>query len=688
MRRLLCILSILTLPLTACTTEEPASRIRASASPGDTANAGDTGSATGEPRRMLRPFDSCDALLSFYQRNAADLVGPYGLGGGFYDVLETDAVAADDSAGGREVAQAPAAAPAVDGGVSGTNVQEAGVDEPDLVKTDGEVIITTVTGAVQIVDVTSEQVVATVPLPGDSFGGELLLDGDTLLVLSNTSVPFPGGPADLVPAYQPTRTVITRVDISNPADPVVLGAVRMEGGYRSARMIDGTVRMVMVSEPTGLAFTQPTDGGLTAEQEAEDRNRQILRESTIDDWVPHLQVLDADGDAGATRPILACTDINEPAEFAGLSTLSVLTFDLRAEGLEPTSGAGLVAAGDTVYASTDRLIVATSPWGGWIIPFIDVIGRPDPGELATDLHSFDISDPASTRYVASGSVRGTLINQFALSEIDGVIRVATTTEPDWFGRGTGEGADASASSLVVLAEEGEALVETGRIDGLGVTERIYAVRYLGPDVAAIVTFRQTDPLYLIDTADPTAPRLLGELSIPGFSSYLHPVAPGYLLGVGQDADPETGRQLGLQASLFDIRDLADPQRIAQVDFGEGYSPVEYDHRAFLHWTATGQAVIPAELYGPVALPGQGASEGEEFIEPYGSTFAGAVVLDVGEGTLAESGRLSHRDLAPGEYAPGVMRSMVIGDGLWTLTHESLARHGLGDLARQTVIPLG
>ncbi|MGI9016810.1 MAG: beta-propeller domain-containing protein [Euzebya sp.] len=687
MRRLTAILSLLILILSGCTTSRDESVVDASPPPaaGEGSNQPDAGGhsdAVQEARRMLRPFDSCDALLRYFIDGASDLVGPYGLGYGYGGGVRDSANEA--SAADTAVAQAPATGGNAAPDVSGTNVQEEGVDEPDLVKTDGRIIVTATGQQVQVVDIASQQVVSTVPLEQNAYSGELLLDGTDLLILSTMGAPGTPIASDRIAAFAPTRTLVTRVDLTDPANPVTLGAVRMEGTYRSARMIDGTVRLVMVSDPTGLSFTAPTDGGLSAEQDALDQNRQILASSDIDDWVPHLQIIDADGNAGAVQQILDCTQLNQPAEFAGLQTLSVLTFDLRGDQLAPTSGAGLVAAGDTVYASTDRLIVATSPWGGWIVPFIDVIGPPRTEDLVTDLHSFDISEPAATSYVASGSVQGTLIGQFALSESAGVIRVATTTQPDWFGPSTGE---ESQSSLIILREEGEELVQTGRLDGLGVTEQIQSVRYLSPDLAAIVTFRQTDPLYLIDTSDPAAPAVLGELEIPGFSSYLHPVGDGYLLGVGQDADEQTGQQLGLQASLFDIRDRANPQRVAQVNFGEGYSPVEYDHRAFLYWSPTGQAVIPAELYpSPDELP---VSEGPDgSVEPYfGPTFNGAVVLQVGEGTLTEQGRVANAEVDGPQYVPGVLRSIVIGEDLWTLTQDSLARHSLAGLQRGEVISL-
>lgn len=641
----------------------------------------------------LQPFDSCDALLDYYVTSASGLVGPWGLAGGpvFFegDMMMTEA-AAEDAAGAPVAAQdAGSDGGGGDGTFSGTNVQEEGVDEPDVVKTDGEVIVTLAQQGngqgIRVVDVASAEVVGRLPLPEDAWNAELLLSGDDLLVLTTggDTGRAPNPAADLLPAYAPTRTTVTRVDLADPAAPQVIGSVRMEGSYRSARMVGDTVRVVMASEPTGLSFVQPSDGGLAAEDDALDKNRQILAESDLDDWVPHLQVLNADGDAegnvGEVQRLLDCGDIARPADVSGLSTLSVLTLDIGADDMVPTSAAGLVAAGDTVYASSDRLVVSTSSWGAWRQPFVsDRRGLEDDDEIRTDLHSFDISDPAEVRYVASGSVTGTLIGQFALSETDGVIRVATTTQPDWFADGRAE--RVSESSLVVLAEQDGELVETGRVDGLGVTERIYAVRYLGPDLAAIVTFRETDPLYLVDTSDPTAPVVSGELKIPGFSSYLHPVGDGRLVGIGQDAD-ERGSTLGLQASLFDVSDTTAPERVDQVTFGGGYSPVEYDHRAFLYWDPTGQVVLPAELWDESE-----AIEAEESGEPY-QPFVGAIVLQVDGQTVSEQGRVSLREDQGSEWWGEVRRSVVIDDHLWVVAPDRLARFTLDGLDGREVVSL-
>lgn len=634
-----------------------------------------TGCSLGAPQSMtvgalgaaqLRPFDSCEQLLDYYQEQAADLVGPYGFGQG-YGAAE-GGMATGDEAGGDEAgaAMTGAADTASAGGEhSDTNTQEVGVDEADLVKTDGRIIVTSVNGRVQVVDVASEAVIATIDPPGrGDHAAELLLEGTDLVVLSSEQTGWSNPAADLMPAFAPQRTLITRVDLSDPAAPRTLGSVRVEGGYRSARMVDGSIRLVLVSDPPGLAFQHPTDGSLRAEEEAEEANRAIVEQTVIDDWIPHLQVLDGDGRATGNEPLMPCDQLHQPREFSGLSTLSVLTLDASGDDARPTSTTGVVAGGNTVYASTDRLVVATSPWDVWAWGGWDVAPWDGPDTLTTDLHTFDLSDPGSTAYLASGTVQGRLLNQFALDEQDGVIRVATTTD--------GNGFDSAAqSSLVVLREEDGELVETGRVDGLGKTEQIYAVRYLSADLAAIVTFRQVDPLYLVSTADPSRPEVLGELKIPGYSAYLHPLPDGRLLGIGQDADPETGSTEGLQASLFDISDPTDPTRIGQLTWPNAHSAVEWDHRAFLFWEATGQFFLPAEAW----------SEDDEI------PFIGVLTATYGGNDLTEGPRAS--TLPEGQqWSDPVVRSIVIGTDLWALSHQGLYRFDLETMEGGPAVRLG
>ncbi len=672
---------------------------------------------TGEPTISttgavsITPFNDCTELRDYYVKGALDMVGPYGLHGSGYEGAMGDSARAEspednaasegDSAGGFASGQ-PLASPIgeeQDSAFSGTNNQEEGVDEADRVTTDGSIIAVVIEDRLQIVDAESAVAISAVHLddiaPG-AYDAELLLNGDTLLVLSSGTVgqgsfwPEGGGEgwdsdgADdfaedmLLSDYGyrgAARTTISRLDISDPAALDLLGATRIEGSYRSARMIGDSVHLVMQSEPSGLRFTSPRTGSLRAERDAVETNRKIIEDSTIDDWVPHLEVIDAGRSRGEVQQLSDCADVHRPGDLSGLSTVSVVTVDASTggpgiQGVGPTATVSLVASAETVYASTDRLIVATSAWGGWATPFDDI--RPD-GQVSTELHSFDISDPKDTDYVASGRVKGTLVNQFALSEREGVIRVATTSQPAWT-----SGED-SESALLMLAEEGDELLMTGVVDGLGVTEQIKSVRYLGPDLAAIVTFRQTDPLYLVDTSNPVAPVVTGELKIPGYSAYLHPWGKDYLLGIGQEADTETGMEEGLQASLFDIRDLSDPRRVDQLTWPGGYSPVEWDHRAFTAWAKTGQFFLPAEIYDDEiwACEGVGDNDGCAGLER-GDEFAGVVTGSITGDQLTEEKRLptsgSVRD-----RSPAAERTLVIDNNLWTVHSEGMNRYDLDSL---------
>jgi len=192
-----------------------------------------------------------------------------------------------------------------------------------------------------------------------------------------------------------------------------------------------------------------------------------------------------------------------------------------------------------------------------------------------------------THYRGSGTVSGYLLSQWSLSEHRGVLRVVSTETPAWWGTGR-----ESESFLTTLRPSGGALVQAGRVGELGKGERVYAVRFVG-DTGYVVTFRQIDPLYTIDLSQPERPRVLGELKIPGYSAYLHPIGEDLLLGVGQDAD-EQGRPQGTQLSIFDVSDLRKPTRLHTRHLGLGWSEAESDHHAFLYWPRTGLVVIPFE----------------------------------------------------------------------------------------------
>ena len=628
--------------------------------------------------QVLVQFDACGDFLDYVIEHALELVGPYGLQGGFFGypvplrgvVFEGDVAFATRANGAVDSALAPAplAAPGPGGGeeFSGTNIQEVGVDEPDIVKTDGRRIIALSEQTLFVVDVTGDNpdLIGKISLR-DIAVRDLFLSGDRVLALGSS---FGGGYYDrgIVPpdGYYPTPTsALVEIDISG-LEPQVARTLEFDGTYVSTRLVEGTARIVVNSQPTGFVWAFPEGGGLRAEREAEEKNREIIKSSTIENWVPYFVLTNASGDVIDEGPMVDCDRARHPADFAGLDMLTVLSVDMG-RGLRVADATGVLATGHTVYASTNNLYVATQRWFDWAM-FQEDPERADFEGVSTQIHQFDITDDTVTEYVASGSITGFLLNQFAMSEHDGRLRVASTTEPDWRRWGDFE----QESMITILEPQSGELVTVGVVDGLGKGERIYSVRFI-EDTAYVVTFRQTDPLYTVDLSDPTAPEVLGELKILGYSAYLHPLGDDLLLGVGQDAD-ERGRIEGTQVSIFDVSDLTDPVRISKLTLAKNSnSSVEYDHRAFLYWAPVDLAVIPVQSWT--------WHEREEKEE----VFFGAIGLDVEGGEIREIGPITHpggvSDEGLWDWLAQIQRSVVIGDDLYTVSMKGLLRSDLHTL---------
>lgn len=606
----------------------------------------------------LPAFGDCDELADFYRQAARPFVTPYGLGsGGVRDIAVAERampVALNAEAAGATSLEA------VGNGPTGTNVQEAGVDEPDSAKTDGEHVITVHGGQLRVVDVTGETpvLVGRLRLP-KTDSSELLLVGDRAVVLG-TAREHHGYTVDratstLRPYGDGGGVVISIVDLSDPGTPRLVGSQRVDGRYVSARAYGDVVRVVVSSTPR-LRFDEPGNYSKRALRQAYGDNLRVLNRAEAADWLPQRELRDASGRVVGSGPLLSCTDVRHPRRPAGLGTLSVLTFDPARDTAEEVDRTAVVADGDLVYSSLDRLYVATTA-GGWLPWPVLEFGRSGAGALISDLvpprppsesttlHAFDVSAGDATTYVGSGAVPGWLLGRWALSEYDGHLRVATTTSGRWpAGRRTAPmPIGQSESHVVVLEERADRLVQVGRVGGLGRGEQIRAVRWFG-DLATVVTFRQTDPLYTVDLSDPEQPRVVGELKIPGYSAYLHPLGDDLLLGVGQDAD-KRGMELGVQVSAFDLSDLDRPIRVDALDVGAAYTQVQEDSRAFTYLPDRRLAVLPVDDY-------------------HGS--GGAVGVSVGaDGELRLIGRIDDADAY-------TLRVLPVGDSLVAVTSNGLS----------------
>lgn len=581
----------------------------------------------------LSAFDECGSLLDHLRSEYAERVGPWGFEGGGYgpgipEIMEEDAMAADQGADGPDPGSAEAAAAGLVEGVdySGTNVQEAGVDEADLVKTDGRRIFAVSNGLLLVVDAASRQIEGSARL-AEGYAAEMLLDGDDLLVVMNDYSPpirFALESADDSAAasrpaeYDGPVTVVHQVRVDDYR-PRVTETLRIDGAYVSTRSVGGVARVVTRHDPAwSFPFVYP-QGGSGSEEVAEEANRAAVLASELEDWLPSYTVA---GGAGVSGPVEggllpACGNVYVPSEFAGFGVTTVLSLPLGG-ALAGDGAVSVMAPGDTVYASPRSLYVATS---NWLAPeiFEDEIAWPRVAEnWRTSVHRFDLADPARAAYVASGSVPGQIRNQFSLSEHDGHLRVVTTTGDLWWGQDDVE----PSSQVRVLRQTGDRLAEVGSVGDIGRGERVQSVRFAGA-VGYVVTFRQVDPFYTLDLSDPENPAIVGELKIPGFSSYLHPIGDDLVLGVGFEADESTGAVTGSKVSLFDVSDLADPQELAVWAAPDAWNDAGWDHRAFLWWE-------PAQL----AVFG---------ITSWTDQTAEAVALRVERDSLTEIGRIDHID---------------------------------------------
>jgi uncharacterized secreted protein with C-terminal beta-propeller domain len=299
----------------------------------------------------------------------------------------------------------------------------------------------------------------------------------------------------------------------------------------------------------------------------------------------------------------------------------------------------LIGSAGTVYVSTDNLYIAVPAAG-------------NKGAVqSTDLYSFAL-DGGRLAYSARGTVDGTLLSPYSLDEYNGNLRVATTVMTGSWRMNSG-----SYSRITVLDRN---LALLGILTDLAPGEKIYAARFMGERLY-LVTFRETDPLFVIDLADPRNPRVLGELHIPGFSQYLHPYDATHLIGVGKDST-----RGGLKIALFDVSDVRNPQLVGEKELGAAGSDSEVlrDPKAFLFDREKDILVLPVHIV-----------ENTQSSSGTGAVWGGAYVFSVDpDKGFTEKGTVVHyRDT---DNLRHVIRAFYIEDVLYTVALDKIVMSDL------------
>lgn len=443
---------------------------------------------------------------------------------------------------------------AAGGGYSTTNIQESGVDESDVVKNDAAYLYILGDNDLKIVRAVPADdmaVESTVDLPGTPES--LFLRGDTAVVIGRDHQGFP----DL--------TTVAVLDVSDRAMPVVEANVDLEGRLIASRLIGPKLHLVLSFAP------------ILPEDQAE-----AIEEAEFDDLIPDLSVTFHAGSSMtiAHRNLVECREFYRPDDPDGYGVVAVVTLDVDSPQA-PIQSAGVMANAGTIYVSPEALYLTNEV-------FDDAPEQPQEG---TEIYKFNLTANGAVP-VGSGTIPGRLLNRFSLGEYEGYLRAATTT-----GHVSRSGGNATNNVYVLAPGNGELSI-VGRVENIAPGERIYAARFIGAR-GFLVTFKKVDPLFTLDFSQPTSPAVVGELKVPGYSDYIHPLGKNHLLTIGKDAVDvgDFAWYQGVQLSVFDVTDFSNPQRVDAEIIGERGTESEALHEphAFNFFAPVNMLAIPMEI---------------------------------------------------------------------------------------------
>ena len=592
---------------------------------------------------------------------------------------------------------------------SGTNNQEQGVDEADFVKTNGFNIFFVDSGVLHIMDVPEFGEIehaSTIAIQGSPVA--MMLNEDNLVVVSTVSSwnidnddPLQdamGWSGDWYGWRTNTLTKFTVFNISNSSSPEINRELYIEGYYMTAREVAGTVRTVThtwmnipdlrtwISYPddywnSDYSEEERRNMREVAALEAMEHNQEVMSGISLEDILP--QVHERVGSEIITHHMDGgdCSDFAAPEDALNRGYTSIFTIDLISEELDFEAD-HIVGNWPLVYSSQDTLIITESAWDWWWF-----WGHDDLME-STNIHTFDISQPGETTYAGSGRVDGTILDQFSISEYEGVVRVATTTG-QW-GRWWMANPEPMENHVITLShaldvDTGKTrLLEMGRVDGIAYNETIWSARFV-EDGAYIVTFENMDPLWTIDLSNPTSPTIMGELKVPGVSTYIHPLSDNAILTIGLGpADEETG--LGLdwgntRLSLFNVSNFSDPQETQTLSLSPVEDPTDgwtwawseatWEHKAFQYWAPKGMLAVPLNTYRYDYYYDEDGRYHYEY-----DWVSKLMIVNVTEEGLELHGEVDHSQFYDTEEyhwwsSYNIRRSIFMGDYIYAISHAGV-----------------
>ncbi|MEM9488436.1 MAG: beta-propeller domain-containing protein [Myxococcota bacterium] len=630
-------------------------------------------------RTALVQYQTCSALESdLKQQCLAELDANFEQGGYWGPVAEDAATdTSSGGTGGNEGRQE-----GVD--YSGTNNQEEGVDEADFVKTDGYHVYNLNGNRLHIF---------AVPEFGELVPeSEFTIEGHPRAMLLNSeagkAVVFSNIYAWDLPEDHPLREIVgsnenddwmwrvgelsklTIIDVSDSSAPQLERELFLEANYQTARMVDGSVRVGAYSWmniPGLYDWWWYWDGDEGSREQARDDARERIQALSLADMVPQIYERQPDGTLTThSLSLNDCRSFYRPENSDGRGFTSILSLDLLSSGIHFDAD-HVLSNWPTIYSSREYMYIAEAAHDWWWFWW----NEDHPDQL--NLHMFDIQTPGESLYLGSGRVEGSLHNQFSLDEHEGYLRVAATTNR--WGRWWEENPPEPENRVYVLDLLDGELSTVGEVTGIAEGETIFSARMIG-DKGYMVTFRQVDPLFTLDLSDPYDPRVVGELKLPGFSTYIHPIADDMLLTIGVGGD-DNGANWRTQISMFDVGDFANPSVFDQEDLvldGEwGWSEAQYEHKAFQYFAPKKMLAIPLSS--------------ERYDENGWQWTSTLELLSVDTETgLSSYGSIDHSHLFNNNddpetywYYSDVRRSIFMGDFIYAISDRGITVHNLDNL---------